>query len=189
MAAARTGRARGRHGDHHVRIIVSVPICRSSCSRQKLRAGLRERPAYGDGLGVRPFHYSTEHSSRPILFPSPCAGAHLVLLMSTLLEIRRWYLNFARHQVATSCSAMFRSPSHSQLQAASHCSANAHKSLTTQGAKNGQSPIYSRSMPARNGCVELTPENASANSLTRASPNTGQHISTSQATRSTSTFA
>ena len=108
------------------------------------------------GWEFAPFNVSTERSSRPILFPSPCAGAHLVLLMSTLLEIRRWYLNFARHQVATSCSAMFRSPSHSQLQAASHCSANAHNSLTTQGAKNAQSPIYSRSMPARNGCAEFT---------------------------------
>src|SRR5262245_56561945 len=60
-------------------------------------------------------------------------------------EHASWHPSFvsqlARHQVATSCSAMFLSPSQSQLQAASHCSANAHKSLTTQGAKNAQSPI------------------------------------------------
>src|SRR5262245_28883874 len=157
-----------RSVDHHV--------ANRNCAR-----ALRERPAYGDGLGVRAFHSSTEHSSRPISFPSPCAGARLVLLMSTLLEFRRSDLNFARHQVATSCSAMFRSPSHSQLQAASHCSANAHKSLTTQGAKNAQAPTHSRSVPARNGCADFTPEmpqpTASAGPLPIP-------VSTSRATRS-----
>jgi hypothetical protein len=93
--------------------------------------------------------------------------------MSTLLEIRR--SDLARHQVATSCSAMFRLPSHSQLQAASHCSANAYKSLTTQGAKKkAQSPIESRSMPARN-LRRIHAGNTSASKLTRASSNTDQH--------------
>lgn len=87
-----------------------------------------------------------------------CRRTPCVLLMSTLLGIRR--SDLARHQVATSCSTMFRSPSHSQLQAASHCSADAHKLLTTQGAEIAQSPIYSRFMPARNGCTEFTPEMA-----------------------------
>src|SRR5262245_30727484 len=141
-------------------------------------------------MGVRAFtiQLSLVHrhlqDRRPIASPSPCAGAHLVLLLSALLEIRRsdpLISTFARHQVATSCSAMLRTSSHSQLQAASHCSANAHKSLTTQGAKNAQSPIYSRSMPARSGCAEFTPEMPQPTASAGPLPTP---VSTSRATRS-----
>jgi hypothetical protein len=51
---------------------------------------LRERPASGDGLSSRPplFNCALVHPS-----PRPCAGADLVLLMTTLLEIRRSDVN------------------------------------------------------------------------------------------------
>jgi hypothetical protein len=74
---------------------------------------------------------------RPISSPSTmCRRTPCVRLMSTLLGIRR--SNLARHQVATSCSTMFRSPSLA-TPGCSHCSADAHKLLTTQGAEIAQS--------------------------------------------------
>ena len=173
MAITTSGSSQAfRSVDHHV------------ADKNRAQA-LSERASSGDGFGVRPFHYSTDlrptgSAAAPYRLQAPCAGAHLVLLMSTLLEIRRSEL--ARHQVATSCSARFRSPSHSQLQAASHCSADAHKLLTTQGAEIAQSPIHSRSMPARNGCAEFTPEMVQPTASPAPLP---IPVSTSRAMRST----
>src|SRR5262245_46756311 len=76
-----------RSVDHHV--------ANRNCAR-----ALRERPAYGDGLGVRAFHSSTEHSFRPISFPSPCAGVRFVLLIHTFFEFSRLDINLQFYLIA-----------------------------------------------------------------------------------------
>ena len=75
-----------RSVDHHV--------ANKNCAH-----ALRGRPASGDGLEIRAFHYQLSlvhrhlQDPRPISSPSACACAHLVLVMSALLKIRRSDLN------------------------------------------------------------------------------------------------
>jgi len=124
---------------------------------------LRDRPAWrwvGSSrlttiqLGFVHCHFQDR---RPISSPSPCVGAHLVLLMNTLLGIHRCDLSrVTKSQLrAPQCFDQLRTHNSRLLRTAAQIRIS---HWTTQGAKNAQSRIYSRSMPARNGCAEFTPE-------------------------------